>query len=245
MHNPRTEASYDPSVQLSMVVDGFRQRTYDLAMTERRRYILEILRDPASDLARLAYADWLDEHGGAAQAAYIRDSIAWYRNELRGSRPFLPTEDTVHPFHIARWRRDVAEFSLARHSAWTDNDLITVRFLRGFVHYAEFGSWKCFRRDAKAVFRRFPVTSASIQRVRPAQYREPATFPFHWYDREMSSLKGEPANLFRSIFAMLKDGFLTTHGAARSYASLVEAYADLSQALVQYGLIRAGIERVS
>lgn len=44
-------------------------------MTERERYVAEVVANPKEDLPRLAFADWCDEHGEAARAAFIRNQI--------------------------------------------------------------------------------------------------------------------------------------------------------------------------
>jgi len=41
-------------------------------MSERDRFVAAIIADPADDTVRLAFADWLDEHGEAERAEFIR-----------------------------------------------------------------------------------------------------------------------------------------------------------------------------
>lgn len=51
-------------------------------MSDRAALLAAICADPDEDTPRLMYADWLDEHGGAAgakRAAYIRGEVADYR----------------------------------------------------------------------------------------------------------------------------------------------------------------------
>ena len=44
-------------------------------MTERETFLRAICDDPADDTARLVFADWLEEHGEAARAEFIRVEV--------------------------------------------------------------------------------------------------------------------------------------------------------------------------
>lgn len=50
---------------------------------EQRAFLQAIINDPADDAVRLAFADWLDEHGQPARAHFIRDMIAAFRSAGR------------------------------------------------------------------------------------------------------------------------------------------------------------------
>ena len=50
---------------------------YDLVPSaEKQAFLAHIIDDPADDLRRLVFADWLEEHGQGQRAAYIRARCA-------------------------------------------------------------------------------------------------------------------------------------------------------------------------
>lgn len=48
-------------------------------MTDGEALLAAVRADPEDDTARLVFADWMEEHGAADTAAYIRSEIAAYR----------------------------------------------------------------------------------------------------------------------------------------------------------------------
>jgi uncharacterized protein (TIGR02996 family) len=87
-----------------------------------------ILANPADDLPRLVYADWLEEHGDAERAKFIRIQI-----EL--ARPDPPAQLWDEFFHRLQIRRD--EYALLYHHRKADWSIPRLRggqtFNRGFV----------------------------------------------------------------------------------------------------------------
>lgn len=56
-------------------------------MTEREAFIEAIARDPDEDTPRLAFADWLDEHGEDRRAAFVRLACALARRPYQWDDP--------------------------------------------------------------------------------------------------------------------------------------------------------------
>ena len=52
-------------------------------MSDRDALLEAVFSNPADDAPRLVYADWLDEHGEPAQAAFIRAQVELARTEAK------------------------------------------------------------------------------------------------------------------------------------------------------------------
>jgi len=56
-------------------------------MSDREAFVSAIAANPADDLPRLVFADWLDEHGDPERAEFIRTQVRWHHatdaNELK------------------------------------------------------------------------------------------------------------------------------------------------------------------
>lgn len=95
--------------------------------TEEQAFLAHIIDDPADELRRLVFADWLDEHGQGQRAAYIRARCA-----LDGKRPeFGSYADAVEQLTACRYQRPEVELpsvfsSLHRQGLrkdwWDDSD---------------------------------------------------------------------------------------------------------------------------
>src|SRR4051812_15377676 len=89
--------------------------------------------DPADDLPRLAYADWLEEQGddaGRARAAFIRAQVERARRPVGEARwlELADREELLWEAHAERW--------LAEGPGWahrTSHPGRPVNFVRGFV----------------------------------------------------------------------------------------------------------------
>jgi uncharacterized protein (TIGR02996 family) len=92
-------------------------------MSDGDALLRAILDAPEDDAPRLVYADWLEEHGDADRAAFIRVQVQLAR--LPGNDPardrLVQTESTLWRLHRDAWR---AEFR-----GWVKFD----RFRRGFL----------------------------------------------------------------------------------------------------------------
>src|SRR5213592_2553115 len=67
-------------------------------MSDRDALLEAVFARPADDAPRLVYADWLDEHGEPAQAAFIRAQV-----ELARTDPNTDEHDRVAERLYALW----------------------------------------------------------------------------------------------------------------------------------------------
>jgi uncharacterized protein (TIGR02996 family) len=75
-------------------------------MTEREALLEAVFATPGDDAPRLVYADWLDEHGEPAQAAFIRAQI-----ELGRHQPDTAEHDRIAENLLGLWDRFIAELT--------------------------------------------------------------------------------------------------------------------------------------
>src|SRR4051812_11357698 len=73
-------------------------------MSDRDALLAAVFARPADDAPRLVYADWLDEHGEPAQAAFIRAQI-----ELARTDPNTNEYERVADRLLALWDHFLAE----------------------------------------------------------------------------------------------------------------------------------------
>ena len=67
-------------------------------MSEREGFLRAICADPDDDTVRLAFADWLQEHGESNSAEFIRLHIAWCRRE-----PDAPPDEDLRLRLVDAW----------------------------------------------------------------------------------------------------------------------------------------------
>lgn len=114
---------------------------------------------PREDTPRLMYADWLDEHGDALRADFIRFQIEF------------PKWDSSHPRYAELMERDDTfedarpkwSAALPRPSGVKYVDHL--HWDRGFVGWAEFRNTKAFAQHAEAVFAATPITTLEVNGV--------------------------------------------------------------------------------
>lgn len=120
-------------------------------MTEDELLFANIIRNPSDDIARLVYADWLEEHSNASRANFIRDQI----EERLGSQDF-----DLLDYHWDEWFPDVKlhpeiGFARCRHPG-RGSLLVTLAsgaqivFDRGFIHEVRFLNISRFMAAAKS-----------------------------------------------------------------------------------------------
>jgi uncharacterized protein (TIGR02996 family) len=124
-------------------------------MTHDDAFLRDIAERPADDAPRLIYADWLEEHGGAAEAAraaFIRAQCRLAQMPLQNpARPALEDEcSTLLAQHGQEWAapvRDIAE-------RW--------EYCRGFIERIETGDGK-FGSHAEALMKQLPLRAVALR----------------------------------------------------------------------------------
>jgi uncharacterized protein (TIGR02996 family) len=142
-------------------------------VTQRDAFLRAIREHPDDDTPRLVYADWLDEHGDAPRAEFIR-------LQCRLARPVtLPLsaeaaaehdrlqqrEQELWETHGEAWWAELPELPGVR---WADRygyDYEAPQFHRGFVAYVSFESGAAFRTHAEEVFASAPVQHVRVRRL--------------------------------------------------------------------------------
>jgi uncharacterized protein (TIGR02996 family) len=116
-------------------------------MRDRDAFLAAILAQPADDLPRLVFADWLDEHGDADRAEFIRLQCAAARGELSAA--------AVHR---------MAELEAAHRPDWLGSagrGVFHAEFRRGFVEHAVLPAAD-FLRHGPALRRQTPLRSVAL-----------------------------------------------------------------------------------
>ncbi len=172
-------------------------------MTDREAFIAAIAANPRDDVPRLVFADWLDEHGEAARAGFIRDQVHLaklgpgsdeYRQlfsrtaeTLRANLPAWiqdvceafgqPTEWGPGKQSGARLGVDVGRFGFVHHHSTTGN-LYTVEFRRGFLEQATISPFDEAPPTAvEHLLRTHPVTRLGINMPKSAVSWERLSIP--------------------------------------------------------------------
>jgi uncharacterized protein (TIGR02996 family) len=230
------------------------------ALTPGQTFLRAIVEAPSDDTPRLVYADWLDEHGQAARAEFIRVQCELAGlDDGTGGPPVQPNNAGVS---LERWhalrRRErellpadgfppVLPFRHVVHS-WADMGLVPAVagdayavWRRGFV-----ASVTCHTADflrpglAAALFACQPVCSVTLSDKRP----EPSGERYYWYRwarDEPRPLAIEHAHhLPYELFGRLEAG-ADYCSVWQAYRSGAEAQAALSAAAVALGSAAAGL----
>ncbi|HEY8504968.1 MAG TPA: TIGR02996 domain-containing protein [Gemmataceae bacterium] len=140
-------------------------------MSDREAFLRTICENPADDAPRLVFADWLEEHGEAERAEFIR---------LQVEKARLPADDPRHALLHTRdlelrgrfgeaWRRELPRIPGV---SWHH------RFWRGFVSGADVAGWRFFRRHADALFAATPVQFLHFTRLMQDQCPELVASPY-------------------------------------------------------------------
>ena len=114
--------------------------------SEQEAFLADVIEHPDDDAPRLVYADWLDEHGDADRAEFIR---------LQCELAKLEEWDARRPELERRQKRLLRLYALQ----WSEGLVKKVRgpeFRRGFLERAELPP-NLFLATAEALFRRFPL----------------------------------------------------------------------------------------
>jgi NLR family CARD domain-containing protein 3 len=124
-------------------------------------FLAAICAAPDDDDLRLVYADWLEDRGESLQAEYVRTAVEFskIKNEDDTRRQALfDREQQLDRLHGDSWRQRLAGYlpDQLRSGCWSH-----VVFARGLPAWVS-GDVSRFARDAEALMRVFPITSASL-----------------------------------------------------------------------------------
>src|SRR5437763_13277856 len=106
-------------------------------MSAEQAFLQEIVEDPDDDAVRLIYADWLEDHGNAARAEFIRTQIelAGMKEDDPRREDFAAREADLLAEHEAEWVGPLREHLMG----WT--------FLRGFLSHIEIAAEEVLQED--------------------------------------------------------------------------------------------------
>jgi uncharacterized protein (TIGR02996 family) len=122
-------------------------------MSDRDALLAAVFDHPADDAPRLVYADWLDEHGEPAQAAFIRAQVGLARSD-----PSTDDHDRLTARVDALWDPFVAELGPAAAGA----GLLPGDFRRGFPAAPINVLVSAFRDYSPRWWPRLPVRAVTI-----------------------------------------------------------------------------------
>jgi uncharacterized protein (TIGR02996 family) len=122
-------------------------------MSDRDALLEAVFSSPADDAPRLVYADWLDEHGEPAQAAFIRAQI-----DLAHTEPDTAKLDRVAERLFGLWDQFLAELGPIAAGVM----LLPSDFRRGFVDTPLHLLVSAFRDQSPHWWPRLPVRAVSI-----------------------------------------------------------------------------------
>ncbi|HJZ56927.1 MAG TPA: TIGR02996 domain-containing protein [Gemmataceae bacterium] len=126
-----------------------------MSTREARSFLEAISANPDDDLARLVYADWLEERGDAPRAEFIRTQVEratlpdWDARRVR----LLIRERALLAQHEREWR---AELPAIEGITWGE-------FRRGFVATATFASFAVFRTGWATCRAATPVEAVAVR----------------------------------------------------------------------------------
>lgn len=160
-------------------------------MTERDRYIAAILDNPADDLPRLAFADWLSENGQADYAEFIRFQIRAEAAKAAGGydQESYEAANELHRRTVGtQWSR-FPEGLLIPPVGWN--------FTRGMVSsfHCPLAIWLEY---GPAIVRLQPIEMVRIEDRRPDSFAN--TFESDWFWVIDPREPGEPLSSDRSHF---------------------------------------------
>ena len=138
------------------------------AMTEQEALMAAVCADPDSDLPRLVYADWYDDHGEPERAEYIRlgcrlHALRWEAGGGGGGVDALAAvgvrAEQLWAHHWPEWRDQLPP---ADGVSWLSGG----RWPRGFADRVVADSVGAFVTHADAVMAAAPVVEMAVRQVR-------------------------------------------------------------------------------
>jgi uncharacterized protein (TIGR02996 family) len=228
--------------------------TLESARAAEAAFLEDVCRHPGDNAPRLIYADWLDEHGQAERAEFIRVQC-----ELAGFYPAAKDwgrKGTAERYEALRRR----EWELlGRTAAMTTRQVFEpeygwlpepVRYLfetgprdgrhdrfwewrRGFIEEITLPA-SGFVEHAAALFRAAPLGRVTLDEREPTDALRPGQF-WWWVVNEAHLNHLTACDLPRRLWDLLSGGEKPPHTLGRRYDSREEAEADLAAACLLYG----------
>lgn len=160
-------------------------------LVDTRQALLNGIRDnPNDDAPRLIFADWLEEHGEAERATYIRLAI-----ELNQLGEEHPRYDDVHDRYAAIWRE---------HRKQWDQGLPKTLLDSGFQNRGFWDGWRAdgitFLRHIESLWQREPVSDITLTgpvEDFAAAVSDPRIGPIR--ELRMWELEGDPAMALQAL----------------------------------------------
>src|SRR6266542_2811283 len=150
---------------------------------ERAAFLAAICASPEDDTVRLAFADWLDEHGESDRAEFIR--LGCQHARLEGDDPqWWPLKnrlDALEQKHLEAWEQELPP--------WARKG---VSFRRGFVDGIVTSATLWIKRSEK-LLATAPITSARLRNVRrllPELLSVPTLARLRWLSLGWNNLEG-------------------------------------------------------
>jgi uncharacterized protein (TIGR02996 family) len=212
-------------------------------MSDQNALLWAILEDPADDLRRLVFADWLEEHGdesGRARAEFIRVQI-----ERSHIQPLGPPDQALAYREARLW--------LALRHLWHPGPL-------PLATLDDLGAWRrgfparlttytgLFMSQAGAMFAAAPIGQVILTDKRPLEYRWPVRPSWGWFDgsrrlsygdQERCPAEMDPEELPFALWQAYKRG--RQGGQKWQHPDEESALSALSAACVSYGRRQAGL----
>jgi uncharacterized protein (TIGR02996 family) len=134
-------------------------------VSDREALLRAIIEDPDDDAPRLIYADWLDEHGNADRAEFIRLQCDIYSTPMPEKHwsALVDRARTLLGNNEKLWMQELPD----RTPSWS-----TGPFYRGFIRQAKFESWSVLEGNWEELFAATPLTFVTVQTITPIELDE-------------------------------------------------------------------------
>jgi uncharacterized protein (TIGR02996 family) len=214
-------------------------------MTHEDAFLADILEHPADDTPRLVYADWLEEHGQAERAEFIRVQCAIAVDPLadkpppsnprcacslcalrRRERELL--NDAVHWWNwLADFYRITGQSAIGDLDRPSDRPTLAVRWRRGFVAEVTLPC-QAWLEHGPALVRAAPLERVTLSDRQPSRWYRLGWGEWYWV-RQAGPTPHVPDRLPPELCALLSTGRVDEDG-VMTYLSRERAQDALSRA---------------
>lgn len=207
-------------------------------MGDRAALLQNVLRDPDDDVARLVFADWLEENGHSEMAKYIRNEVAAKSRTYfvrKMNKWAVDTQSSARSVtHMLSVETELLEETRSKEC------LLVVGFSRGFISHVEL-TFEDFMRQFHWLYLFQPVVSVHFSDLEPYSVVERHLNSFRWFASGTDLPEGVPSNciLPKHLFYNLKSGTKYEYNYSDEWCWNFQSYQDamdsLSQAAVNFG----------